>query len=1492
MTAAAQLLGLTMSGLGAWWQHKGIEQAAEVRFERAADRVEAEVKRRLDLPLFGLTGMRSAYAASDKITRGEFRELVQTMDIDGHFPGVRGFSFVERVPRSDLEAYVKRERMDGEADFRIHTSGTAADMYVVKHIEPLQRNFEAWGYDLGQDPVRREVMERAATLGEPALSARVTLLQDEGKGPGLLYVLPVYRIGSDPSSPSQRNAALLGLLSAPMAVASVMDGAADAAVEAVQMELFEGNVTQESNLLLQVNSRLVTLNGAKAHPPQARPMFEVTRTLMVGGRMLQLRLGTAPAFESSLDRTSVALMGLGGAFGTFMVALAVWLLASGRVRAQNLANRMTSELDTMARVVQTTHNAVVITDPQLRITWVNDGFTRMSGYSLAEALGKSPGELLGSGKTDPAIIERLVGSAARGEPCRAEVLNCAKDGREYWLDTDVQPTFNAQGVLVGFMEIGTDVTNQKRSQMELEAAQTNLTALTDRLNLAIEGGSDGLWDWMDITADAQWWSPSYYAMLGWTPEELPATVPNFVGLVHPDHQTRSAEATELALHHGKPMDLEVLLRTRLHGYRWFRSRAKVFRDAKGHAVRMAGSAQDVHERKQAEAEVKRMETLLLGSIEALSDGFVLYDPDDRLVLCNQRHRDMYPLVADVLMPGNSFEFIIRTGAQRGQYSKSLGGDDLETWIAKRLEQHRLAKSDFQQVLADGRILRVSETRLADGHKVGFRVDVTDFIRATEAAEAASRSKSQFLANMSHEIRTPMNAILGMLKLLQSTELTSLQQDYAGKTEGAARSLLGLLNDILDFSKVEAGKMTLDPRPFRLDRLLRDLSVILSSNVGNKGIEVLFDIDPQIPRHLVADDMRLQQVLINLGGNAIKFTSQGEVVLRLREIERSSQEVLVEFAVQDSGIGIAPENQAHIFSGFSQAEASTTRRFGGTGLGLAISSRLVRLLGGEMQLQSAPGEGSTFSFQLRLGVSAGEAALPLEELPSASPQTSPLRTLIVDDNTIACDLLAAMARSLGWQVDAVTSGAQALELVEQSLQKDQPFDVVFVDWQMPEMDGWQTNHRIRESVARSKQRPPMVFMVTAHGRDMLSQKNAQEQATLSGFLVKPVTASMLFDAVQESRNALQAATSGGTPGATAKPAKPKRLNGMRILVVEDNKINQTVAQGLLSQEGAVITLVDNGQLGVDAVATMQPAYDVVLMDLQMPVMDGFEATRAIRLGLGVSWLPIIAMTANAMASDREACLAAGMNDHVGKPFELDHLVATLRKHSKLEVAQTPPSATPAGQAQAPASEHPPGDLDVAGAVARVGGDESIYASVLEAFAQEMVQVPEQLQTHLDAADPVQAARALHTLKGLAATVGARHLSAVAARLEHRAKEGDIAEPAAMVATLREAIDALALALVPVLQRYQQAQAPAGADQAASAASDVDRVRLQEDLQVLITMLKNSDMLAMDVHTRIQRSFGAVLGKDLAPLKQAMDMLDFAAAQAVCEQLLNEHCAKER
>ncbi|MEE8614299.1 MAG: response regulator, partial [Roseateles sp.] len=619
----------------------------------------------------------------------------------------------------------------------------------------------------------------------------------------------------------------------------------------------------------------------------------------------------------------------------------------------------------------------------------------------------------------------------------------------------------------------------------------------------------------------------------------------------------------------------------------------------------------------------------------------------------------------------------------------LHGGELNRLVSAKLDHVRFERGfalpGGGELFVNGSASAIRDRRGQLLNVVQMLVDVTerhrvevDLVRARVAAEAASQAKSDFLANMSHEIRTPMSGALGMLNLLLRTELTPRQHDYASKARTAAQALLAVINDVLDFSKVEAGKMELDPHRFELNELMRELAVILSAHVGDKDIEVLFTLDPRLPAALIGDATRLRQVLLNLAGNALKFTEHGEVVLALTLLGQDGALARIRFEVSDTGIGIADDKLEHIFSGFSQAEQSTSRRYGGTGLGLAISRQLVSLMGGELRVSSRVGEGSRFYFELPLPVAPAEAR-------DAVPARPGLKVLIVDDNPTAREVLQGIGESLGWDCDLAAGGEQALGMVHRAAERGAPhYDIILMDWRMPGLDGWETSRRIRES---RESDAPVIIMVTAHGRELLAERSEQEIASLGGYLVKPVTASMLQDAVAE-------ATRGEPlrmrPAESADPG----LKGMRLLVVEDNSFNSQVACELLEGEGAVVTLAGGGIEGVHLALIAEPAFDAILMDLQMPDIDGFEATQRI-LARRPDAL-IIAMTANAMASDREACLAAGMRDHVAKPVDLEQMVHCLRRHIvHLEPRQRAASAAPTAE---------PTPLDRSAALRRLGGRE--------------------------------------------------------------------------------------------------------------------------------------------------------------------------------------------
>jgi CheY-like chemotaxis protein/nitrogen-specific signal transduction histidine kinase len=742
------------------------------------------------------------------------------------------------------------------------------------------------------------------------------------------------------------------------------------------------------------------------------------------------------------------------------------------------------------------------------------------------------------------------------------------------------------------------------------------------------------------------------------------------------------------------------------------------------------------------------------------------------------------------------------------------------------------------------------------------------VTARDRAEGANKAKSEFLANMSHEIRTPMNAVLGMLQLLGQSELARRQHDYVSNAQSAAKSLLALLNDILDFSKIEAGRMSLDVRTFSLDELVRYVAVILSTSIGGKNIEAILDVDPRLPPDIQGDSLRLQQVLINLTGNAAKFTTQGEIVVSLKLLQMDESTVDIAFAVRDTGIGITPEHKRNIFKGFSQAESSTARRYGGTGLGLAISTRLVELMGSTLEVESEAGVGSRFYFSLsfkraaqRESVNAKRANAPMLGVSG----NHSLRALVVDDNESTREVLQAMIEALGWQCDTVDSGTRALKALQQRDAQDHPYDVVFMDWKMPDMDGWQTTKRIRAT--HDIGTAPIIIMISAHGREALVQNLRDEPKMLDGFLIKPVTASMLFDAVADAK----AGEASGNERTVRRPVSA-RLSGLRLLVVEDNLLNQQVAYELLSGEGAQVAVASNGRQGVEAALSSRPRFDAVLMDIQMPDIDGYAATAEIRRHGAMETLPIIAMTANALAEDKAACLAAGMNDHIGKPIDLDVLVNTILKHCpQVELDwNTASFATIVAVSQAAepwSAEGVRRELDKA--LRRVGNNKALFVRMAKMFVQSTASLCADLRRQLGRDDVDGAQRLLHTMVGTAGTVGAKQLADHILRIEQQLR---VAGSTGAMVLCSDEFDSLTSQSCHALLAYAEALTP-DASAAMKVPDEIDGPAVLKLLDSLDGLMLKKNMRATHVFEELRSTFGTALGDRLVELERTMNDLDF-------------------
>ncbi|MEG3619896.1 response regulator [Magnetovibrio sp. PR-2] len=666
--------------------------------------------------------------------------------------------------------------------------------------------------------------------------------------------------------------------------------------------------------------------------------------------------------------------------------------------------------------------------------------------------------------------------------------------------------------------------------------------------------------------------------------------------------------------------------------------------------------------------------------------------------------------------------------------------------------------------------------------IGMVLDITErraIIDALEWAKAeadrANQSKSEFLANMSHEIRTPMNAILGMGYLALKTKLNRQQSDYLNKMLASARSLLRIINDILDFSKIEAGKLDLEATDFSLPQVLENVANVVGASVEDKKLEILFSTDADVPCWLVGDPLRLEQILINLASNAIKFTETGEVVLTVSLVHADEDGALqLKFSVRDTGVGMSQEQVSALFDAFAQADTSTTRRFGGTGLGLTISRRLVNLMGGDLGCESVEGEGSTFSFMAHFqsqGRSGPKLALPKNLLGAPA--------LIVDDNPTAREILTEVMSSFGFNVVAVGSGPAALAELKRAAEEDQRFyDIVLMDWVMDEMDGLETTEQIRADLTLP--RAPTVIMVTAYGRDLVVDH--VQEAGLDGYLLKPVTPTVLFETIMEVFGVDQLSDNRVDASNTLQAAS-KALLGAEVLVVEDNLINQQVAQEILQDAGARVDIVEDGDQAYRKICVEKVYYDVVLMDLHMPVMDGYVSTSLIRENYGSDDLPIIAMTANAMRGEKDKCLDAGMNDFIPKPIDVDHFYATLLKWIPAyrlrqgQAVKRLDSRLQPEQGQGGLSAHQgvslPGTLDgfdLTDGLDRMLGRPELYLKFLFKLADDHGEDAVLLREALAQGERDTAHRLAHTVKGVSGNLSAKDLYQVATALSSALKGG--------------------------------------------------------------------------------------------------------------------------
>ena len=1043
-----------------------------------------------------------------------------------------------------------------------------------------------------------------------------------------------------------------------------------------------------------------------------------------------------------------------------------------------------------------------------------------------------------------------------------------RDERLIWIDDRVLVELDGQGQIQRLLGVSQDVTPQKQVERALRESQARLQAILDSaVDAIITINQRGI---------IESFNPAAERMFGYRQAEV---VGQNVKLLMPE--PHHSQHDGYLSHHAKTGERKIIgIGQEVNGQHKsgitipLELRVSEVHFDGGHFY--TGFLHDISERKRSEQNLLAVQEQLQGVINAASEiAIIATDTHGTIRLFNSGAERMLGYSAAEMIDRQSPAILHlqeEVVAHAQELSQELGYpvSDFDVFIS-RARQVGYEVREWTYVHKSGHhltvLLAVTAIKDAQGQITGYlgiakeiselKQIQRDLAQARDEAERASRAKSAFLANMSHEIRTPLNAVLGIAHLLGDTPLMPQQQKYLQMIAQSGRSLLGILNDILDFSKIEAGRLELTHAPLDLNEVMDGLASIMSVNAAEKSLELTIAIEPQVPRQLIGDNLRLQQILINLAGNAIKFTPQGEVTLRVTLERQLAQQVWLTFSVQDTGIGIELEQQARLFAPFTQADASTTRRFGGTGLGLAICKRLVDMMGGTLGVQSELGRGSCFWFTLPLQLAPQQL-----EAYSGSPELQGLRLLLVDEGQNSRTSLQQAAATLGWPLQS----EESLPQFTPELSQDR--DLLLVSWPSSQRDLPLLLATLAQQVPASL---PIVLVTSLFYREqVLAQPHAER---LDSILLKPVTSSSLYNAVIEAKSHISGGPTKLLASLPQLAAQDKPLLGVHLLLVEDNELNQLVARHILEQAGATLDAVENGELAVERLQSNASHYDLVLMDVQMPVMDGYTATRILRHQLHLT-LPVLAITAGVMSSERQQCLDSGMNDVIAKPLEVQRLLQSILAHLPADRHPTQVRLVKPAEVTVLLEDH----FEPERIIQQLGGDELLLAHLIEPFLQETEALLSRLNHLLNQGERDDAARLLHTLKGHAATFGAQLLAAETKRLELAVRQQDHtlfaeAQPAfaARLQRLREDM---------LLWLAAQRQPPPILPQAEIALRCA--IQTPKQLQQLKRLLHEQNFAAEELFEQLRPELIHLFRAErLKQIGSAIESFDFAAALLLLE-----------
>ena len=1042
----------------------------------------------------------------------------------------------------------------------------------------------------------------------------------------------------------------------------------------------------------------------------------------------------------------------------------------------------------LSRAVQQSPSSVMITDREGVIRYVNPKFTEVTGYSFDEVLGKTP-RILKSGRHSQEMYSGLWKTINQGGEWRGELENRKKNGDIFWEFVSISPIRSAEGQVTHFLAVKEDVTERKKAEEALRQSE-------QRLALHVQQAPLGVIEW-DLGFRVTQWNPAAENVFGWSAEEALGQHGSFIippsirgGMDKIWQELLLQEGGARSTNENVRQDGETILCD------WYNTPLV---DGGGHVMGVASLVMDVTERRRAEEEVRRSEARFRSVWENSLDGMRLTDAGGRMVLVNdafcrmvgRRHDELHGELMAVIYEEHRREGLMASYASRfsAHSVEPYFERELTLWSGKRVwfsvsnamvevEGHPpLLLSLFRDITARKASEQELERRaeelftaksMAEEQARMLEIQAGELRDAREAALEASRLKSEFVANMSHEIRTPMNGVIGMTGLLLDTELNSEQSEYTEIIRTSGEALLGIINDILDFSKIEAGKLTLELVDFDLRTSVDETMDLMAAKAHEKGLELMSFIEDDVPVALNGDPGRLRQILLNLIGNAVKFTEEGEVALHVGKLHESGTRSLLRFEIRDTGIGIAPEAIGRLFRSFSQADGSTTRRYGGTGLGLAISRQLAGLMGGEVGVESTLGAGSTFWFTAELQRTDAEPAR------RGSPEDlSAQRVLVVDDNETSRRILTHLLTKWHMRVTAVDGARMAMMELRRGAAADDRFTLVLLDMQMPGMDGIALARMIRSEAQFHS--PPMV-MLTSLGS---GNSRAIKEAGITTSLNKPVKESLLLETVLQAVAGKETYDSKTAPGQKPGGKRDAVRGVLRILVAEDNPVNQKVAVRMLEKLGHRADIAGNGREALNALKNAP--YDIVLMDCNMPEMDGFEATGLIRASEPEGrHTVIIAMTANALEGDRDRCLAAGMDDYLTKPVTQQRLAARLEAWS-----QPAKNASP-DQVKGAPPEDGAVDRSRLRELAELGDeDDPLWLqTIVGTFLEDMTTRVIRLKAALEEENAGEFRDVAHAMKGSAGNMGAMRLAEIAREMQTLGEAGRLEQGHALLARFEE------------------------------------------------------------------------------------------------------------